>query len=345
MSRNSLYRSEIDFAILKALKDSRQPLRYNKLHVEASNVFGSRIWIKTFNDHLKKLCKKSEVIRNEKSRYKVTYEPAKKHTDKVHKVIELEKEILDYAFHHFAQIQDPELRARIIKKWIKDLARWRVYSVLQIISDAVFALVEGEEKEAQRIVDEFAYAYRIILDHIVKTSSKINGIKPILKEMKEEEEQAMEKRLQELEKISPIRLLRRFKSTERQDWKWQEWGDVVKVDDKYHSFLVMTSPDYISDSSFMRISKRRRCLYEDETGEHYITVSYQAWFLGTSSERVPNFVRFLANEKLSKTNSIYCLAPRQSACFVYNNTDSVVFKQFERFLENAGFRLEPFSKA
>ena len=60
--------------IVQALLTSREPLRYNELHREASKVFGRRIWIKTFNDHLKKLCEISIVVRKEKNRYHVTYE-------------------------------------------------------------------------------------------------------------------------------------------------------------------------------------------------------------------------------------------------------------------------------
>ena len=37
-------------------------------------MLGRRIYIKTFNDHLKKLCEKSTVLRKEKNRYHVTYE-------------------------------------------------------------------------------------------------------------------------------------------------------------------------------------------------------------------------------------------------------------------------------
>jgi len=59
--------------IVQALLASREPLRYNELHREASKVFGRRIWIKTFNDHLKRLCEISIVVRKEKNRYHVLY--------------------------------------------------------------------------------------------------------------------------------------------------------------------------------------------------------------------------------------------------------------------------------
>ena len=74
MSRKSAYNTQVDDAIMKALVRAEEPLRYNELHRRANGIFGQRIWIKTFNDHLKKLCEKSRVIRKEKSRYYVTYE-------------------------------------------------------------------------------------------------------------------------------------------------------------------------------------------------------------------------------------------------------------------------------
>ena len=81
MSRKSAYNTQVDDAIVKALGRAEKPLRYNELHRRANGIFGQRIWIKTFNDHLKKLCEKSTVVRKEKSRYYVTYEVEEKNID------------------------------------------------------------------------------------------------------------------------------------------------------------------------------------------------------------------------------------------------------------------------
>lgn len=161
-----------------------------------------------------------------------------------------------------------------------------------------------------------------------------------------EENVALARKLIGSDIIFPLqmRLLRRFQNVERQGWIWQEFGDIVKTHDKYHSFLVVATIDELGDSRFARVSKKRTTVYEDKTGEHYLTVSYQAWLFGTPSERLPNLLRYLEDEKISKTNAVFCLDLQQSTCWVHNNTESVVFKYFERFLEDAGFRLEPFSK-
>lgn len=81
MSRKSAYNTHVDDAIMKALVRAEEPLRYNELHRRANGIFRQRIWIKTFNDHLKKLCEKSMVKRKEKSRYYVTYEVEEKNID------------------------------------------------------------------------------------------------------------------------------------------------------------------------------------------------------------------------------------------------------------------------
>ncbi len=81
MSRKSAYNTQVDDTIMKALVRAEGPLRYNELHRRANGIFGQRIWIKTFNDHLKKLCEKSMVTRKEKSRYYVTYEVEEKNID------------------------------------------------------------------------------------------------------------------------------------------------------------------------------------------------------------------------------------------------------------------------
>lgn len=141
-----------------------------------------------------------------------------------------------------------------------------------------------------------------------------------------------------------IKLLERFKRIKRPDWKWQGSADFVKVDNQYHSFLVFSTPDReLSNHVFLMISKKKQTAYVDRTGEHFVSLSYIAWFLGTYSARLSDLLRNQENE-LSHNTALYCLAPHRSICFVYNNTNSVVFKEFERFLGDVGLRLEPFPK-
>ena len=60
-------------AILMVLVRHRKGIRYNDLHRESGREFGKRIWIKTFDKHLKLLVNSGIVERNEETRYKVFY--------------------------------------------------------------------------------------------------------------------------------------------------------------------------------------------------------------------------------------------------------------------------------
>ena len=345
MSKKSIYLAEVDYAILKALKDSYEPVRYNKLHKEASNIFGSRIWIKTFNDHLKKLLENGEVIRNEKSRYNVTYEPARKYTEEERSLIEKEKKLLQHFRPRRGQEWN-EFGIRSIKSYIRHLTD--VYGGISVFTtlDALLAFAEGKENEAQTTLDEDFYRRRIKLVEFLTTLSEFKGIARVVHEMKKEETARLDRELRELEKSrltykKTEELVRRFESAERQGWKWQEWGDVVEINGKYHSFLISATLR-ISDSDFMRVSKKRTTVLEGKTEVRYLSISYQAWIFGTYSNRLPNLLQQMANENISRTNAVYCLASNRNTFFVYNNTDSIVFTQFERFLEDNGFKLEPF---
>lgn len=110
MSRKSAYNTHVDDAIMKALGRAEGPLRYNELHRRANGIFGHRIWIKTFNDHLKKLCEKSMVIRKEKSRYYVTYEVEEKNID-------------DYASDRYEQMTKELARLRRDHAELEELRR------------------------------------------------------------------------------------------------------------------------------------------------------------------------------------------------------------------------------
>lgn len=67
------YGGAVDDAIVKVLRRFTNGLRYNKLHRESGKELGRSIWIKTFNNHLKKLCQDRIIERNEESRFKVIY--------------------------------------------------------------------------------------------------------------------------------------------------------------------------------------------------------------------------------------------------------------------------------
>lgn len=207
MSRKSLYSSEIDLAIMKALRDSTKQLRYNELHRKASDVFGNRIWIKTFNDHLKRLCENNEVIRNENTRYNVTYEPARKYTAEERRAIELEKNLLDYALNVAARVPDYKLRKDLIQGKIRYVIRRR-FLMLKILT-AILGFATGEEKKAKKMIDEAFYNWRILIDHFIEKAAKLDGIDQIVKEMIEGEKQDIKEKTQKIDgAINRLSLIR-----------------------------------------------------------------------------------------------------------------------------------------
>jgi len=120
LSRKSAYNTQVDDAIMKALGRAEEPLRYNELHRRANRILGHRIWIKTFNDHLKKLCEKSMVIRKEKSRYYVTYEVEEKNID-------------DYASDRYEQMTKELARLRRDHAELEGLRRERAETAERLL--------------------------------------------------------------------------------------------------------------------------------------------------------------------------------------------------------------------
>jgi len=137
-------------------------------------------------------------------------------------------------------------------------------------------------------------------------------------------------------------LLKRFKeSCNRRGWKTSDYEDLIKMDDEYHDFIGTRT---IHPSTFKRIAfSKKRALPE---GKSYrtIDVSYTAWiFQQPPSERL---VETLAvNPELSKKTALYDLSgvyQGKPLCFKLNETGSLVFDQFEKFLkETYGVTCKP----
>jgi hypothetical protein len=128
-------------------------------------------------------------------------------------------------------------------------------------------------------------------------------------------------------------LLKRFKeSCNRRGWKTSDYEDLVKMDDEYHDFIGTRT---IHPSTFKRItSSKKRALPE---GKSYRTVdvSYTAWvFQQPPSEQL---VETLAvNPELTKKTALYDLSEvyrGKPLCLKLNETGSLVFEQFEKFLK------------
>ncbi|MDW8040327.1 MAG: hypothetical protein RMJ03_02745 [Nitrososphaerota archaeon] len=145
-------------------------------------------------------------------------------------------------------------------------------------------------------------------------------------------------------KVSKVwEILRRFKELcKLRGWRTTESEDWVETGNEYHIFLWARG---IHPSSFKSIAANRKCVVREGLSYRVVEASYMAWLFSESPpENLVNV--FLENPEFSKKIALYDLSPfaeGKNACFKLNYTDSPVFKEFERFLENAlGVRIEEY---
>ncbi len=127
-------------------------------------------------------------------------------------------------------------------------------------------------------------------------------------------------------------LLNRFKGQcESKGWKTSEDGDWVKKGDEYHNFLWTRT---VHPSTFEKVATNNRCAIRNGISYQIVDVSYTAWvFPETPSEELMQIVT--ENPELTRRNAIYDLSfayAGKPVCLRLNETDSTVFREFERFL-------------
>lgn len=137
-------------------------------------------------------------------------------------------------------------------------------------------------------------------------------------------------------------LIERFKETCR----YRGWGvygdeDLVYDGNNYHH-LVLVRRTYFE--TFKRVITNTHQPIKDGSSYRSVNVSYVAWI---SERAIPrSVVEFLASKPVFlKRVALYDLSPIQSneyMCLVMNKTDSIVFKEFEKFLSENGLRLVHF---
>lgn len=116
-------------------------------------------------------------------------------------------------------------------------------------------------------------------------------------------------------------------------WETCENEDWVKTsDDKYHNFLWTQT---IYPSTFESIASNHRCAIRRGLSYEVVDVSYIAWVF---QEQPPEFMkqRLKENPELSRKTAIFdlsCAYTDEALCRKQNQTESQVFKEFERFLE------------
>jgi len=128
-------------------------------------------------------------------------------------------------------------------------------------------------------------------------------------------------------------------------WKTSEYEDSINVDGEYHNFLWIRS---LQPSTFEKIAAIQKCVISKGLSYEMVDVSYTAWLLGQRpSSKIMQTIR--ENEDLLKQNAIYDIrwADKGSVvCGKMNKTKSLVFYEFEKFLENKWkFEFQPYDSS
>lgn len=128
-------------------------------------------------------------------------------------------------------------------------------------------------------------------------------------------------------------------------WKSSEHEDWVKTgDEEYHNFLWIQT---VHPSTFEKIAVNHKCAIRKGISYQVVDVSYTAWLFPQSP---PENLMQMVNEnpELSRRTAIYDLSLAYAGkplCLKLNETDSTVFKEFEKFLqEELGVEIKPVRK-
>ena len=136
-------------------------------------------------------------------------------------------------------------------------------------------------------------------------------------------------------------LLERFKNNcKSKGWKTSKNEDWVETENEYHNFVLVRS---LHPSSFTRITSARRCAVREGVSYKVVEVRYLAWLLSNAPDKSLWAVLSENPEMLERT-AIYDLSPLlkgENFCLKINKTESPVFQEFEKFLEQNGIQLKP----
>jgi len=141
-------------------------------------------------------------------------------------------------------------------------------------------------------------------------------------------------------------LIERFKDhCQSRGWKTSDREDWVKAGDEYHNFLWIQT---IHPSTFEKVALNRRSAIREGSSYRVVNVSYMAWLC---SKKPPERLmqEIARNPKLLKVNAIYDLSQvyaGEPVCLKMNKTDSEVFEDFEKFLEeDLGVKLKSYQRS
>ena len=124
-------------------------------------------------------------------------------------------------------------------------------------------------------------------------------------------------------------------------WKTSESEDWIESDDKYHNFLWTRD---VQPSTFERIITDRKCVVKEGSSYRVVEAAYTAWlFSQAPSETLVKTI--FENSDFSRRVALYDLSPLlggKKLCIKLNHTNSTVFQEFEKFLqEKLGVKLKP----
>lgn len=115
-------------------------------------------------------------------------------------------------------------------------------------------------------------------------------------------------------------------------WETSETEDWVKTNDgKYHNFLWIQT---IYPSTFEKIISNHKCGIRRSTSYEVVDVSFIAWLF---KERRPEFIisRVKNNPEWSMKTALFdlsCAYNGENVCRKLNDTNSLIFREFENFL-------------
>ena len=118
-----------------------------------------------------------------------------------------------------------------------------------------------------------------------------------------------------------------------QGWETCETEDWVKTEDgEYHNFLWTQS---IHPSTFERIALNHKCGIRRGNSYEVVDIFCTGWLFQESPPKL--LISWLKeNLELSRRTAIFDLSTiyaGENICYKYNRTESIVFREFERFLE------------
>jgi len=114
-------------------------------------------------------------------------------------------------------------------------------------------------------------------------------------------------------------------------WNVCENDDLIEAENEYHKFIWI---NHLHPNTFKRVVRNHLCSVQEGVSYRTVRISYMAWVLPEAPSE--STTRIIAEEPLlSRKIAMYDLSEAYAGrpiCLKLNETKSVVFHEFERFL-------------